>query len=327
MSMMLLNVAGASAFLVSQDTTHPFLSRFADAQAGQLLHIDLDIAPQGDPSTPSLLPSFKRTHTTTPSQYTSRMYISNMVVELQNSPPLTNQELKNDGIGSSSTPTYVPPMIANRINNNKLSKNSLMLNIDTPGSFVSMSGTQSIPFNKDDCTWEIKWMAGQPAGFILCGLSLEKEVRRNDAILSPGEMYMNIPLWTRDGLDMVRKERVRVEKVYNTHLTEKKAQLRKSSEATNPFQKVIHFQKATAADEKLTGINIQKYQHVPMDDEELMSVGHDLLLGCKGTIWKKNSGRRRRSNGFSFLGNANVKKVESRSMVEEVNNSKVLVEQ
>merc|ERR1719223_1201599 len=130
MSMLLLSTT--AAFLFSQDTTHPYLSRFADAQTGQMLHIDLDIAPQGDASLPSLLSAAKRSNT----QYASRMYITNMVVELQNSPRTKTtsaiQELNN-------SPTYVPPMIAKRIknlsdnyNNNKPMTNSLTLNVNTP---------------------------------------------------------------------------------------------------------------------------------------------------------------------------------------------------
>lgn len=280
---MTLLASSTTAFLFSQDAGHPLLAKFANAQKGTTLNIDIDILPQD-------------------TQSPSRMYITNMEVELKTLPSLhTDGDYRNSvhlPIANGSSP--------------RLSSGPLMLNVDTPGTFVSMAGTKQVPF-VDGC-WEMTWIADRPSGFIVCGFRLEEEVRRNDAVISPGVVYMNIPIWTRDSLMTARDERLKVEKVFSRFLNEQNEELEKLNSSNNPFKKVVHFQKASVANEKLSYINTRKYQYIPMNDEEMVSIGHDLLLFNKGTIWRKGTARiglNGKSSESILLGQITVKKTAS----------------
>jgi len=250
-------IAPCNAFIggpSSRFEGNPNLSKFAEAHSGILLNIGLDI--------PKDMKSKLMTQ--------SRLCIQDLTLELQADQIVTEHVLLPGSNGPVPTSSTGPLSIKTHSN----------------GKFVSMQGTQYVNFAKG--CWEMIWLKNKPAGSIVCGFELTQEASRNGAVLPPGNVYINFPIFTRETLKIfkAKKEKYGIELRKWTDL--QAGELEKLEMTENLLKKAMHFRNACAANEKVSTMRrANLYDNVPISDESILCVGDDLLLCKVGTVWTK----------------------------------------
>mmetsp|Transcript_24349 Transcript_24349/g.38401 ORF Transcript_24349/g.38401 Transcript_24349/m.38401 type:complete len:287 (-) Transcript_24349:276-1136(-) len=152
------------------------------------------------------------------------------------------------------------------------------------GSFINMKGLQNVEFH--DGVWEMIWRDNSPAGLIICGFSLDKDARRNDALLEKGQVYLTWPVWSKDGLEKDQALRAKAEIKYKAFEAERDGELEKMSNTPNILHKALHFRKASAATEKMDFSGLHNYVDVP-SIEDVLEIGEGLQVVKTGTVWSK----------------------------------------
>ena len=134
------------------------------------------------------------------------------------------------------------------------------------------------------------WRESAPAGVIVCGFHLAEDVKRGDAILPKGRIYLSLPVWNRDGL--ADKQAYKAEKIAEAeqHKIDQAADIAKMQATSNPLMKALHFRNAVAASEKISMSGVKGLVDSVPDDEDVMPIGKDLVMCTKGTVWTKNGG-------------------------------------
>lgn len=132
------------------------------------------------------------------------------------------------------------------------------------------------------------WREGAPAGVIVCGFNLDGDVKRGDATLPKGRVYLSLPVWTRDGL--TDKQAYKAEKIAEAeqHKIDQAADIAKMQATSNPLMKALHFRNAVAASEKISNSGVKGLVAAVPDDEDVMPIGKDLVMCTKGTVWTKS---------------------------------------
>eukprot|EP00579_Thalassiosira_antarctica_P004798 CAMPEP_0201884282 /NCGR_PEP_ID=MMETSP0902-20130614/16864_1 /ASSEMBLY_ACC=CAM_ASM_000551 /TAXON_ID=420261 /ORGANISM="Thalassiosira antarctica, Strain CCMP982" /LENGTH=282 /DNA_ID=CAMNT_0048413217 /DNA_START=1 /DNA_END=849 /DNA_ORIENTATION=+ len=173
------------------------------------------------------------------------------------------------------------------------------------GSFINMEGMQSVEFR--DGVWEMIWRDDSPAGLVICGFSLDREARRNDALLQKGQIYLTWPVWSKDGLEKEQALRAKAEMKYKEFESERDSELEKMSSAPNILQKALHFRNAAAAMEKMDFTGLHDLVHVPLA-EDVLEIGEGLQMVKMGTVWSKTGSftRNFRANHQQLLGSATL---------------------
>lgn len=227
---------------------HPDLNKLAQSQSGTLLSIGLDIR------NPKSL---------------SRLYIDNLQLELQSTAPSNVLQCIPLPGANGATPQF--------------STGPLHLNTKSEGSFISIHGKQTMTIENQ--AWEMLWVADRPTGSIVCGFHLPQPCIRNDAVLPSGEIFLNFRVWTPKGLHIARNDQMTNERRTAKYLAEQRDALEKLNTTSNPLMKAKFLRDAVAANEQLSFCGTDRYDFVPSEDEDVVTVGDGLLVSKEGSIW------------------------------------------
>jgi len=247
------------AFIVSGGPeTRPLLTEFArkHAQEGIPLNVRLDI--------PENVFDAKSSH----------LYIKDLMVRLRNDLGPTEN--------FASLPKIDGPAVV-------LRTGPLGLETESSGNFISIKGTEQVSLANG--SWEMLWLEKKAAGSIVLAFDLDHNVRRNDAILKSGGVYISFPVFTIEGLKAMREERKEFEDTMQLHIDTEAQELKIVNETKNLFTKALHFRRAVVANEKFMRMRAIGAADVPSKDEDLMQVGEDLVIFSKGSVWSKESKR------------------------------------
>mmetsp|Transcript_14520 Transcript_14520/g.24191 ORF Transcript_14520/g.24191 Transcript_14520/m.24191 type:complete len:311 (-) Transcript_14520:384-1316(-) len=204
-----------------------------------------------------------------------------------------------------------------------LSSGPMTLDIVESGNYVTLDGSQSVPLT--DGSWEIVWRYGNPAGSIIFAMRVSHDIKRNEATLPGGRVYVSYPLWTIEGIAEAREYVADVQNKAEQYKTERDDAINRAKDTANPLMKALHYREAFAAQERLdfSGIRTVEQQQVP-DDSDLIAIGNSssgeddvdkrLLLCRQGTVWTKDG------NFFGgeheLLGSSTVRSVSSAASEE-----------
>lgn len=176
-----------------------------------------------------------------------------------------------------------------------LSSGPMKLDVQESGTYVTMDGSQNVPLT--DAAWEIVWRYGNPAGSIILAFRVSHDIKRNEATLPGGRMYVSYPLWTAEGISEARKYVADIHQKAEQYKTERDDAINRAKDTANPLMKALHYREAFAAQERLdfSGIRTVEQQQVP-DDSDLIAIGNSpsddnngqLLLCRQGTVWTKD---------------------------------------
>ena len=245
----MMPIKKSESFLFSRNNdVHPNLFELANTQTGKELNVELQI------KNPKSL---------------SQLFINGLTFELQCQQPSNEASLISLPGCNGDNPA--------------LSTGPLLLKTKASGKFVSLQGSQSLPIEQE--AWEMIWADERPAGSIVCGFHLPYPVNRNDAVLPKGPIFLNFRVWTKKGLHEIQNEAYAYERRLAEHQQYQKEALEKMNSTGNPIMKAIHFRNAAAANEMLSLMYTNRFQTVPMTDEEVISIGDKLLVAKQGSIW------------------------------------------
>jgi hypothetical protein len=99
---------------------------------------------------------------------------------------------------------------------------------------------------------------------------------------------MSFPIWTPELLAGHQATKVEVEKRASDFKKEKLEKLNAMQETDNFLMKAMLYRDAAAAAEKQDLTGAQSFQSIP-GPNEVIQIQKGLLMGLKGTIWKKNT--------------------------------------
>ncbi len=255
---------------------NPFLKDFANEhmQGGVKLNIRMDILEDVN--------DVKSSH----------LYIKDLIVELNNKEPEDKNHAKllppeTDRLSNTPTVTTVRT-------------GPLSLQSHTKGSFVSTKGYQTAPL-EHGC-WEMLWLEGKPAGSVVCAFETAEDISRNDAVLKAGSVYISFPAFTKQGLISMRTEQDQFKNMVELQIATEREELQKINMTKNPFKKLMHFRNAVIANDEFMRLRSLGYTEVPTNDEEFMSIGDDLMLYSKGSVWSREG-----AHNCCFVGEASLK--------------------
>lgn len=232
------------------------LEQYADAQTMNQFHLHLDIGRDAD---------------------ASRLAIGDILLELQGRDELGKKTSKRVPLPGANGP------------NPELSSGPRSLGIISDGSFVGLEGKQFVDLGGDRSRWEMVWRENAPAGALICAFDVPEEIRRNEASLPKGNMYITFPVWTKSGLKQGRDYKIEVEKRAAEYEEEKQREIEKIKSTNNLLLKAVHYRKAYAAADKYYTSGISRMNEIPNDDD-IINIGNDLLLCKSGTVWTKTLG-------------------------------------
>jgi hypothetical protein len=193
-----------------------------------------------------------------------------------------------------------------------LSSGAKSLRVLDAARFIGHNGLNSIDL-QDGC-WEMVWRKFAPAGVIVCGFNLAEDVHRGDATLPKGQLYLSLPIWTRDGL--AEKQALKAEKIAEAeqYKIEQADDIAKMQATSNPLMKALHYRNAVSAYEKMSMSGVKGLMESVPDSEDVMPIGNDLLMCTKGTVWTKD--------GSSFFGKEHILLGVANAGPETVTNGK-----
>lgn len=227
-----------------------------------------------------------------------RLPIDNLQIRLDSTGPRPDR-------GENGEPPHPVPLPGADGPNPGLSSGAMALDIMQTGTFVTLDGAQSVPLT--DGAWEIVWRYGNPAGSIIFAFRVSYDVKRNEAKLPGGRLYVSYPLWTSDGIAESRKYVADIQAKAEQYKTERDEAISRAEGCFNPLMKALHFREAFAAQERLDFSGVKTLQEVP-EASDLSGIGGDLLLCRYGTVWTKDG------NFFGgdheLLGSSTIRSVE-----------------
>eukprot|EP00586_Coscinodiscus_wailesii_P006251 CAMPEP_0172482140 /NCGR_PEP_ID=MMETSP1066-20121228/8396_1 /TAXON_ID=671091 /ORGANISM="Coscinodiscus wailesii, Strain CCMP2513" /LENGTH=287 /DNA_ID=CAMNT_0013245043 /DNA_START=78 /DNA_END=941 /DNA_ORIENTATION=+ len=209
-----------------------------------------------------------------PLKHESKLPINGLMVNLEESEPEKDKRISMPGANGPHP---------------QLSTGIRSLNVLKNAGFIDMSGIQKIELS-NGC-WEMGWRNEHPAGALICGFHNVQTVKRHDASLPSGRIYISFPLWTAESLVTEQARKKEAKEVLSKYEREKDDAMAKMSETHNPLMKALHYRSAFAAAEKMA-ISSQynsMIEQVP-EDSDVIPIGHDLLMCTKGTVWTKKDG-------------------------------------
>jgi len=223
-------------------------------------------------------------------RFSSRLSINGLTLELQ-----TAQLAAKRGV---SLPGCNGP-------NPNASTGPLSIKTISDGRFVSMDGMQTVQF--DQGCWEMVWLKDQFAGSLVCGFQLAADVSRNGAVLPAGGVYVSFPVFTKESWQTVKERKEDYESSLKKHTVLQAEELQKMEGEKNPFMKAVHFRNAVGANEKASMMRTSRYDNIPVNEEDVVAIGEDLLLCMKGTVWTKRAEQRGKKDNHTRVGRALLK--------------------
>uniref|UniRef100_A0A6U3DFG1 Uncharacterized protein n=1 Tax=Entomoneis paludosa TaxID=265537 RepID=A0A6U3DFG1_9STRA len=196
--------------------------------------------------------------------------------------------------------------------NPHLSSGTKKLDIVKNGSLIDLSGMKKIPFQ--DGSWEMAWKEGAHNGMVVCAFDLPETVSRNDNSLPPCRMYVEFPIWTKEGLMEDQAYKLVLDERRQANEDEKNQALLQYRQESNPFLKLKHYHAALQAVERnsLT----PNYNHVPMGTNDIVELNQGISLAKQGTVFMKP-----KTNGpfseYKHLGKATVTLIDDAPSSDE----------
>lgn len=268
---------------------NPLLSGYAEAQTNAVLKIHLDIG-QTD---------VKRG---TPVVTGNRLGIDGLLVELRGN---EDANYNHPNLPGANGP------------NPHLSTGAKTLELLKEGKFVDLTGSRCV--SMENGVWEMIWRRNANAGALICGFDVPEEVKRNDATIPKGRVYVTFPVWTQESLKELRERKVKAEEKAVEALDRLNDATRMMEEESNPLMKALHFRNACKAHEDLDYSGYRSYQSMPLE-REIVNLKNGLHLCSLGTVWTKKDGFF--GGDHVLLGSATASKGER----EDLNEKKVVSE-
>lgn len=238
---------------------NPALTKYAEAQENALLKIHFDIGEV-------------RVKSGNPVVTGNRLGIDGLFVELHGK---EDANYEHPSLPGANGP------------NPQLSSGAKALELVKEGKFVDLSGSRSVSLEHG--VWEIIWRKNANAGSLICGFDVPAEVKRNDASLPKGRMYVTFPVWTQDTLQDLRGRKVKAEEKAMEAMDRVKIERVKMEESTNPLMKAMHFRNACKAHEEFDYSGYRSYQSMPLE-HDMISLKNGLHMCSIGTVWTKKDG-------------------------------------
>lgn len=160
------------------------------------------------------------------------------------------------------------------------------IDVTSKGHFIDIFGTQEVGLT-DGC-WEQVWRKHAFSGIIVCGFNVPDEVKRNDAKISSGSLYITFPIWKKEELMERYIQKAEVIKKSAVLLQEKENEIEKMESTNNILMKALHFRNACALTEKLTntGYGTEWFTKVP-EHKDIIEIENGYMMCTAGTVWTK----------------------------------------
>jgi len=133
------------------------------------------------------------------------------------------------------------------------------------------------------------WRRNAKAGSLICGFDVPEEVKRNNASIPKGRVYVTFPVWTQESLEDLRERKVKSEERGLEAMDRLEDEKRLMAETSNPLMKALHFRKACQAHEELDYSGHTNYQKMPLE-RDMIKLKDGLHLCSLGTVWTKTGG-------------------------------------
>lgn len=231
---------------------NPALTKFAEAQENALLKIHFDIGEV-------------RVERGNPVVTGNRLGIDGMLVELHGK---EEANYKHPSLPGANGP------------NPQLSTGAKALEVVKEGKFIDLTGSRSVSLEHG--VWEIIWRKNAKAGSLICGFDVPDEVKRNDASLPKGRVYV-------DTLQDLRGRKAKAEEKAMEAMDRLKIENVKMEESTNLINKALHFRNACKASEEFDYSGYRSYQSMPLE-RDMISLKNGLHMCSIGTVWTKKDG-------------------------------------
>ena len=209
-----------------------------------------------------------------PLKHETKLPINGLMVKLEDFEPEKDKRLSMPGANGPHP---------------QLSTGVRSLNVLKNAGFIDMSGFQKVELS-NGC-WEMGWRNEHPAGALICGFNNAQTVKRHDASLPSGRIYISFPLWTAESLVQNQARKKEAKDVLSKYERDKDDAMAKMSETNNPLMKALHYRNAFAAAEKMSlSSEYNSMIKLVPEDSDVVPIGRDLLMCTKGTVWTKNEG-------------------------------------
>lgn len=279
-AVVLANPLGAQAFsnpiLTLINKVNPSIKEFASAQESSLLNIRLDIGSDSGPSS-------------------GRFGINGLMIELH---------------GDQEANYPHPKLPGDDGPNPQLSSGAKGLSVLQKGKHISITGSQSIPF--DNGAWEMVWRQNANAGALIMGFDAG-EIKRNQVSLplvsglnavlqqfySPqllivcvnfqGRVFISFPVWTSESLQLLKERKAVAEEKAMDAMDRQKDEMYKMQQTGNLLEKALHFRNACKAAEDIDYSGYRSYSSMNLDMKTVPLKGGLHLCGL-GTVWTKKDG-------------------------------------
>ena len=266
---------------------NPHLLEYAMAQTGILLNVVLNI--------PENMHSNDAT--------SSRLIIDGLKIELTSDAVFAGDTPLKLKLDSSSRTTSTSrttiseaaaaaAAAASTISGLPTSSGPLGLKIHSDGQFISMKGQQKVSFERS-CR-EMNWLEESLLGDVVVGFYLATDAVRNDAVLPSGHVYLKFPIFTKHSLGIFQSK----QKVYNDALNDyyrvQFDSLEEMKKTKSLLKKLVYFKDSYEKFNEIMKLKSEFELKVPTTQNAggvLLSIGEDLFLGTKGSVWSKTSGK------------------------------------
>jgi len=236
---------------------NPSLTQYAEAQENALLKIRLDIG------------QVETTQKGSPVITGNRIGIDGIVVELH----------------GNQNANYIHPKLPGADGPNpQLSTGAKALELIKQGKFVDLTGTKYVSFEHG--AWEFIWRRNAKAGAFICAFDVPEEVKRNDASIPKGRVYVTFPVWTEESLQELRERKVKAEEKAVEAMDRLRDETRMMGETSNPLMKAMHFRNACKAHEDIDYSGYRSYNAMPLQ-RDMVNMKTGLFLCSLGTVWTK----------------------------------------
>jgi len=160
------------------------------------------------------------------------------------------------------------------------------IGVTSKGHFIDILGTQEVELS-DGC-WEMVWRKYAFSGIIVCGFNVPDEVKRNDATIPSGRLYITFPIWKKKDLMKRKIKKAEVDKIAAVLVQKKEKEIEEMENTNNLLMKALHFRNACDITEKIThtGYGTEWYNKIP-EDNEVTEINDDYVLCTTGTVWTK----------------------------------------
>jgi hypothetical protein len=259
-----LVATSSSAFIFGEPMVRdPHLTEYLDRQSTeQKLKLHLDIGPRRN-----------KNSNTDPQP---RMPITNFGLSLH--------KTKKTGPPSSSfSPLKLPGAHGSHP---QLSAGACELTVDRPGQFITIHGAQSIDVNQ--ASWELVWKKDAQAGSLIMGFDIAHDYERNGITFPHGVVYVNFPVWSKEGLSVAREVKNKTIQRAKDALKDRDEEIVKMESTSNLLMKAWHYRNIYAAIETYSLLPIKHYNECIPEENEVIELPGELYLTTKGFCWTKD---------------------------------------